>query len=69
MAYRSSEEKASWYDVRSWTRWTWTGVAAATIVVIVAAIAIPVAIVSKRNSEGRYPDYVKLNYKLVETCE
>ncbi|GAB1311913.1 hypothetical protein MFIFM68171_02123 [Madurella fahalii] len=31
------------------------------------AIAIPVVIVSKHNSEGRYPDYTKLNYTLRKT--
>lgn len=45
------------------------GVVAAAIVVVVAVIAIPVVLVSKRNSEGQYPNYVKLNYSLSETCK
>ena len=63
------EYKAPWYDVRSWRRRTWA-VVAAVVVVLVVVIAVPAAVVSKRNSsEGRYPDYVKLNYTLRETCE
>ena len=63
------EYKAPWYDVRSWRRRTW-GAVVAVVVVVVLAIAVPAAVVSKRNSsEGRYPDYVRLNYTLRETCE
>ncbi|KAK0611710.1 beta-glucanase [Immersiella caudata] len=65
--YRPYKEKAPWYDVRSWTRWTWAGVIAAIIIIVAIAIAVPVAIGSKRDSEGRYPDYLKLNYTLLET--
>jgi len=39
MAYRDYKEKAPWYDVRSWSRWTWAAVVATVVVIIVAAIA------------------------------
>lgn len=63
MAYGNEKYSSPWYRKKR----TWAVVA----LVIIIAIVVPVAVVVTRNKnrENAYPDYTKLNYTLLETCE
>jgi len=50
---------------KTWSRRVWIGVVVAAIIVLVAVIVG--AVLGTR--ANRYPDYSKLNYSLVDTCE
>jgi hypothetical protein len=62
------EKRARWYHVRRWTPIVWAGVIS-IVIIIVVAIVVPVIVVRNKNNANAYPDYVKLNYSLHETCE
>jgi hypothetical protein len=53
-----------WYNVKSWGWKAWTAVG--VVLAIIIAIVIAVAVVVTKNN--KYPDYSKLNYKVVDTC-
>lgn len=53
-----------WYNVKSWGWKAWTSVG--VVLAIVVAVVVAVAVVVTKNN--KYPDYSKLNYKIVDTC-
>ncbi len=67
MGHSESQESSSW-SPRSWSRKVWIWVGVGTVVVVAAVVGGVVgARVAKRNSS--YPNYSRLNYTLVDTCE
>ena len=67
--YAESEEEFRgwpWWDARHWSKKVWIFVGIAVAIII--AIAVPVGVTVDR-ARNRYPNYVKLNYTLTETCK
>jgi hypothetical protein len=50
---------------RNWGKRVWIGVAAAAVIIIVVVVGV---VVGLRRS-NTYPNYSKLNYALLDTCE
>jgi hypothetical protein len=53
-----------WWDVKAWG-WKRFAIAGASLVIIIIIIAVAAAEATKKN---KYPNYTKLNYKIVDTC-
>ncbi|KAH7318412.1 family 16 glycoside hydrolase [Stachybotrys elegans] len=62
--YGYADEPSRW-NPRYWRKRVWAGIAVAIVIIIV--IAVPVAVTQTRSDP--YPNYVPLNYSLVETYE
>lgn len=67
--YPSSSE--SRWNPKNWSRRIWLIVCSAIIVVVIVIVAAVVGVnATKNNSKSSsYPDYTKLNYTLLDTCE
>lgn len=66
-----SEFKSPW-NPKNWSRRIWLIVATVTILIVVAIVATVIGVRATRDNGGgnsSYPDYSKLNYTLVDTCE
>jgi hypothetical protein len=64
----SWDSSRSPWDPREWSRKIWLLLVAA-VIVIVAAVVGGVVGSRARNSSPSYPNYFKLNYTLIDTCE
>jgi hypothetical protein len=66
-----SEFKSPW-NPKNWSRRTWLIAGTMTALLVVAIIATAIGVRVTRDKDGgnsSYPDYFKLNYTLVDTCE
>lgn len=54
------------WDVRSWSKKVWIGLAAVIVIAIVIGVAVGVTQGKKGSS---YPDYSQLTYTLKDTCK
>src|SRR4051794_9417358 len=54
-----------WYDVRSWG-WKKWAIAGATLVIVIIILVVVIVLVTKKD---KYPNYSKINYKIVDTCK
>ena len=57
--------KPKWWDVKSWG-WKKWAVFGGIGVVLLVVIIVAAAVVS--TNKNRYPNYSKLNYRIVDTC-
>jgi hypothetical protein len=67
-----SDESGSRWNPANWTRRIWLIVVTAVVVVVVAIVGAVVGVRATQNNSGgnsSYPDYSKLNYTLIDTCE
>jgi hypothetical protein len=56
------------WDPRGWSRKIWLLLVGAVIVIVAAVVGGVVGSRARNNGPG-YPDYSKLNYTLIDTCE
>lgn len=54
-----------WWDVRAWG-WKRFAIAGAAVAVVIIILVVVIVEVTKKS---KYPDYSKLNYKIVDTCK
>jgi heme/copper-type cytochrome/quinol oxidase subunit 2 len=67
----SSESQSAW-NPRNWTRRIWLILVTVILLIVVVIVGTVVGVRATRNDDGAntsYPDYFKLNYTLIDTCE
>lgn len=67
----SSDSGSAW-NPKNWTRRIWLIIATVIVLIVVVIVGAVVGVRATRDNNGgnnSYPDYFKLNYTLIDTCE
>lgn len=73
------EKEPSFWSPRTWTRRAWLIFATVIIIIVIVVVATVVGVNATRNNNNNgsdefpfidaHPNYTKLDYQLVDTCE
>ena len=57
------------WSPNSWSRKVWVWIGTGIVVVVAAVVGAVVGVRLAKDGSGSYPNYSRLNYTLIDTCE